>query len=127
LAPTPRGGSGFPLSREWQPPRMMGCGDEAPMDRTYWVYILASRRNGTLYIGVTNDLSRRVHEHKTKTIRGFTSRYDVHMLVWYESYGDVNEAIAREKQLKKWNRAWKLALIEKSNPSWRDLYLDLNA
>ena len=82
------------------------------MDRTYWVYILASRRNGTIYTGVTNDLSRRVHEHKTKAVPGFTSRYGVHLLVWYEFYGDVNEAIAREKQLKKGNRAWKLELIE---------------
>ncbi len=96
------------------------------MERTYWVYLLASRRNGTLYVGVTNDLSRRVHEHKTKAVQGFTSRHDVHMLVWFESYGDVTEAIAREKQLKKWNRAWKLERIEKFNPAWRDLYFDLN-
>jgi putative endonuclease len=88
--------------------------------------MLASQRNGTLYVGVTNDLARRVHEHKTKQLRGFTSRYNVHILVWYEIYDDVNEAIAREKQLKKWERRWKLALIETINPSWRDLYFDLN-
>ena len=96
------------------------------MERTYWVYILASKRNGTLYIGVTNDLSRRVFEHKSKRSVTFTSRYNVGMLVWYESYSDVNEAIGREKQLKKWERAWKLKLIEDFNPTWRDLYLGLN-
>ena len=97
------------------------------MERTYFVYMLASQRNGTLYIGLTNDLARRVFEHKTKIVKGFTSRYDVQMLVWYERYGDINEAIAREKQLKKWNRRWKLELIESLNPTWRDLYLELNA
>jgi putative endonuclease len=96
------------------------------MERTYWVYILASKRNGTLYIGVTNDLSRRVFEHKSKRGATFTSRYNVGMLVWYESYSDVNEAIGREKQLKKWERAWKLKLIEEFNPAWRDLYFELN-
>jgi putative endonuclease len=97
------------------------------MSKTYYVYMLASRRNGTLYLGVTNDLSRRVYEHKIKSVKGFTSRYGVHMLVWYELYEDINEAIGREKQLKKWERAWKLKLIEDINPSWRDLYFDLNA
>jgi putative endonuclease len=97
------------------------------MESAYWVYILASKRNGTLYIGVTNNLSRRVFEHKERVVRGFTSRYGVHMLVWYETYADVREAIAREKKLKKWNRAWKLQLIEAVNPTWRDLYQDLNA
>jgi putative endonuclease len=97
------------------------------VERLYWVYMLASQRNGTLYIGVTNDLSRRVFEHKEKLVSGFASRYGVHMLVWYESYADVREAIAREKKLKKWNRAWKLQLIESANPTWRDLYLELNA
>jgi putative endonuclease len=96
------------------------------MQRTYWVYILASQRNGTLYIGVTNDLSRRVYEHRTKQVKGFTPRYGVAMLVWYEAYGDVNEAIAREKNLKTWHRAWKLRLIEEMNPDWRDLYEELN-
>jgi putative endonuclease len=96
------------------------------MERFYFVYILASQRNGTLYIGVTNNLARRVHQHKTKQLSGFTARYDVHMLVWYEVYGDVNEAITREKQLKKWERRWKLELIESMNPTWRDLYFALN-
>jgi putative endonuclease len=92
------------------------------MEKTYFVYMLASTRNGTLYLGVTNDLARRVHEHKARQIAGFTSRYNVHMLVWYETYGDVNEAIAREKQLKKWERRWKLDLIETLNSAWKDLY-----
>jgi putative endonuclease len=88
--------------------------------------MLASRRNGTLYIGVTNDLAWRAHQHKTKQTPGFTARYGVHRLVWYETHRDINEAIMREKQLKKWERRWKLALIEAMNPSWRDLYFDLN-
>jgi putative endonuclease len=89
------------------------------MEKTYFVYMLASRRNGTLYIGVTNDLARRTNEHKAKQARGFTSPYNVHSLVWYEAYGDVNEAITREKQLKRWERRWKLDLIETLNPTWR--------
>ncbi len=96
------------------------------MEKTYFVYILASARNGTLYVGVTNDLARRIYEHKAKQARGFTSRINVQMLVWYETYGDVNEAIAREKQLKKWERRWKLELIETFNPEWKDFYFDLN-
>ena len=96
------------------------------MDRLYWVYILASRRNGTLYVGVTNDLSRRVHEHKQKIADGFTRKYDVDQLVWYESHANIDEAIAREKSLKRWRRAWKLKLIEDFNPDWSDLYFTLN-
>ena len=88
----------------------------------YYVYILANKQNGTLYIGVTNDLIKRVYQHKNDVVEGFTAKYKIHHLVWYESCGNVNEAINREKQLKKWNRKWKLALIEKSNPQWRDLY-----
>ena len=95
------------------------------MERSYRVYILCSKRNGTLYVGVTNDLARRVHEHRTGAVPGFTRRYDVTRLVWYEDYGEVTEAIAREKSLKRWKRAWKLALIERMNPEWRDLYEDL--
>ncbi len=96
------------------------------MERTYWVYLLASKPNGTLYLGVTNNLSRRVHEHRMKRTPGFTQRYDVTMLVWYESYTDVLEAIAREKDIKKWRRAWKINLIRAMNPDWRDLYEELN-
>ena len=93
--------------------------------KTYYVYIMASKRNGTLYIGVTNDLIRRVHEHKNDLIAGFTSKYIVHRLVYYEQFGNIEYAIQREKQLKKWNRKWKLELIEKENPNWNDLYIDL--
>jgi putative endonuclease len=87
----------------------------------YFVYMLASQRNGTLYVGVTNDLGRRVGEHKEKIVPGFTKRYGVSMLVWYETYGDIDDAIAREKQIKGWNRAWKIRLIEKDNSGWNDL------
>jgi len=91
-----------------------------------WVYILASKRNGTLYVGVTNDLIRRVWEHRTDAVEGFTERYGVHMLVHYEEFEDPGSAIQREKNLKKWNRKWKLVLIEKENPLWRDLWEDVN-
>ncbi len=88
----------------------------------YFIYILASKQNGTLYVGITNDIVRRVFQHKNNEVEGFTAKYQAHRLVWYESCSDVHGAIAREKQLKKWNRKWKLALIEESNPQWRDLY-----
>ena len=87
----------------------------------YFVYILASRRNGTLYVGVTNDLARRVGEHRAKQVPGFTRRYDVTTLVWFETHERIDEAISREKQIKGWNRAWKLRLIEASNPEWVDV------
>ena len=89
------------------------------------VYILASKRNGTLYIGVTSDLVARLHQHREGTVPGFTSQYDVHRLVWFEQLATMDAAITREKRLKKWNRAWKLRLIEESNPQWRDLAVDL--
>jgi len=89
---------------------------------SYYVYILASKRNGTLYIGVTNDLSRRIYEHKNGLVEGFTNTYDVHHLVYHETYDDPQSAIQREKRLKKWNRLWKLKLIESKNPTWKDLY-----
>ena len=88
----------------------------------YCVYILASKRNGTLYVGVTNDLVRRVYEHKHDLVEGFTRKYQVHDLVYFEQTEEVISAITREKQIKKWNRAWKLELIEKANKGWRDLY-----
>ena len=91
----------------------------------FFVYCMASRRKGTLYLGVTNDLIRRVYQHKSKSLGGFTARYDVNMLVWYECYDDPLTAISREKKLKKWRRDWKLALIEKINPSWSDLYQEI--
>jgi putative endonuclease len=86
------------------------------------VYIMASQRNGTLYIGVTSNLLKRVWQHKHDVVRGFTSRYAVHMLVYYQQTEEMFSAIAREKQLKKWNRAWKIRLIEEMNPYWNDLY-----
>jgi putative endonuclease len=89
------------------------------------VYILASQRNGTLYIGVTSDLIKRVWEHKNDLADGFTKEYQVHTLVYYELHGEMLAAITREKQLKKWNRAWKLKLIEQGNPQWRDLWSDI--
>lgn len=89
--------------------------------RTYFVYIMASQKNGTLYIGVTNDLERRIFEHKNDINEGFTKRYGVHTLVYYEESNDIGEAILREKQLKKWYRKWKIELIEGVNPGWRDL------
>ena len=90
--------------------------------KTYYVYILANKRNGTLYIGVTNNLQRRVYEHKQNQIKGFTNKYKVHHLVYYEPTSDIKSALQREKQLKKWERNWKMELIEKDNPSWQDLY-----
>ncbi len=87
----------------------------------YYVYMLASKRNGTLYAGVTNDIARRAGEHKDGQVRGFTQRYGVTNLVWYEIHDDINAAIAREKQIKGWNRAWKIRLIEENNSGWNDL------
>jgi len=86
------------------------------------VYILASKRNGTLYIGVTSDLAKRIWEHKNNVIEGFTKRYNIHRLVWYELHENMESAINREKQMKEWKRRWKLELIENSNPDWQDLY-----
>src|SRR5437764_6686626 len=88
----------------------------------YYVYILASRKHGTLYIGVTRDIIRRVYEHRVDAVEGVTSRYKVHLLVWFECYDDPVNAITREKELKKWRREWKINLIERSNPEWVDLY-----
>jgi len=93
--------------------------------KSYYVYILASKRNGTLYIGVTDNLIRRVHEHKNGFVEGFTKKYKIDNLVYFDQTSDIQSAIQREKQLKKWGRKWKLALIEKTNPSWKDLYNDL--
>ncbi len=93
--------------------------------KTYYVYILASKRNGTLYVGVTNDLIRRVYEHKHDLIGGFTAKYKVHTLVYYEHTSDIRSAIEREKRLKKWRREWKIKLIESMNPQWHDLYEEL--
>ncbi|MEI7750624.1 MAG: GIY-YIG nuclease family protein [Candidatus Omnitrophota bacterium] len=92
------------------------------MDAQYYVYIMASRRNGTLYVGVTNDLARRAYEHRNGLAEGFTKAYKVKLLVYYEATNSAEGAISREKQLKKWNRVWKIRLIEEFNSSWSDLY-----
>ncbi len=92
----------------------------------FYVYILASRRNGTLYIGMTDDLSRRVYQHRTGEIAGFTRRYGVKLLVWYDVSDTRSAAFARERQMKEWQRAWKIDLIQRSNPNWSDLYETLN-
>jgi putative endonuclease len=96
-------------------------------ERSFSVYILASRIGGTLYTGVTNDLVRRVYEHRGKFVRGFTKKYGVHRLVYFEQFSNVEAAIRREKRLKKWNRSWKIQLIEQANPNWDDLYAGIAA
>ncbi|NEW91742.1 GIY-YIG nuclease family protein [Rhodopseudomonas sp. BR0M22] len=88
----------------------------------YYVYLVASRKDGALYVGVTNDLVRRVYEHRTKAVPGFTSKYNIARLVWFEIHDDPISAITREKEIKKWRRAWKVALIERDNPGWEDLF-----
>ncbi|MBI4696541.1 MAG: GIY-YIG nuclease family protein [Gammaproteobacteria bacterium] len=96
------------------------------MSRRGFVYILASKRNGTLYVGVTSDLAKRAWQHKNDLVEGFTKRHGVHLLVWYEAHDSIVTAIAREKQIKDWHRLWKLRLIEDSNPEWRDLYPEIS-
>jgi putative endonuclease len=96
------------------------------MERAYWVYILASRQNGTFYVGVTSNLARRVYQHREGLIPGFTTDHGVKRLVWYEGLPTALEAIAAEKRIKRWRRRWKLELIERMNPEWEDLYLTLN-
>ncbi len=93
--------------------------------KSYYVYILASHRNGTLYVGVTSDILRRIYEHKNDVTGGFTSTYNVKTLVWFDETPDITEAIRQEKRVKKWPRAWKVNLIETHNPQWRDLYPEL--
>ena len=97
------------------------------MGKTYFVYLLASRKYGALYIGVTNDLIGRVYTHREDLLRGQTSRYHIHNLVWFEVFEDIEEAILREKRMKKWPRAWKINVIEAGNPHWDDLYARINA
>ena len=92
------------------------------MNKLYFVYILASRKNGTLYTGVTNNLMKRVYEHKHHLLKGFTDKYGVNQLMYYETMEDINTAIHREKCIKRWKREWKLELIERDNPEWNDLY-----
>ena len=90
-----------------------------------YVYLLASRKNGTLYTGVTSDLIKRVWQHKNDVVDGFSKKYNIHLLVWYEVHDEIGSAIVREKQIKEWKRLWKLELIEKSNPTWKDLYSEI--
>jgi len=92
-----------------------------PMSGSFYIYILATREDGPIYVGVTNDLHRRVFEHKTHAVKGFTAKYNVDRLVYFEVFESIEAAITREKQLKKWRQAWKVALIERGNPEWRDL------
>ena len=96
------------------------------MHKDAFVYILASKKNGTLYIGVTSDLAKRVWQHKCNLFEGFSKKYDVHQLVYYEQFADIKNAIMREKRLKNWHRQWKIDLIEKHNPDWNDFYDDIN-
>lgn len=91
----------------------------------FYVYILASEKNGTLYVGITSDLIKRIYEHKNNIVKGFTEKYKVHKLVYYEECSDIYEAIQREKQVKRWYRKWKIELIENFNPEWEDLYYKL--
>jgi putative endonuclease len=91
------------------------------------VYILSSRRNGTLYVGVTSDLVKRIWEHKNDVMEGFTKRYKVHSLVWFELHGTMESAILRETSIKGWERDWKLELIERENPDWKDLYINISS
>jgi len=98
---------------------------EKRMNKQLAVYMLANKKNGTLYIGVTSNLVKRVWEHKKNLVDGFTKRYNVHQLVWYEVHESMNSAIQREKRLKGWKRSWKIKLIEKSNPDWQDLYCEI--
>jgi putative endonuclease len=93
-----------------------------PKEHRYFVYIMAGKRNGTLYVGVTGNLAGRAAEHRDEIREGFTKRYGVHLLVWFEEFSDIHDAILREKRIKKWRRAWKLELIEKFNPEWTDLF-----
>ncbi len=95
------------------------------MNRGPCIYIMASKRNGTLYIGVTSNLIQRIHQHRSGDVSGFTAKYDVKLLVWFEQHATMEAAILREKQIKKWNRAWKLELIEKDNCDWHDLAVGL--
>ena len=102
-------------------------GDPGPKTMSFYVYILASRRNGTLYVGMTDDLVKRIWMHKEEVLPGFTKEYGVKLLVWYEVHESRESAFTRERQIKRWNRAWKLEMIEKTNPSWRDLFEEISS
>lgn len=112
----------FPRSMSSTP---IGERESREFNMTPCVYILSSKRNGTLYIGVTSNLVQRVWQHRNNFVEGFTKRYGVHTLVWYEMHSTMYSAITRERALKKWNRSWKVDLIEENNPTWRDLYSEI--
>ena len=118
-------GSSCDLLERKRKSRYRGSQDPVDMDKQYYVNILASKTNGTLYLGVTSHLIKRVWEHKNKVTEGFTKKYDVDMLVYYEIFGDPENAIKREKRLKNYKRKWKIDLIERTNSEWRDLYEDI--
>ena len=99
---------------------------DGPHRMAFYVYMLANKRNGTIYIGLTDDLVKRVWQHRSEMLRGFTRRYGVKMLVWYEQHKSRESAFMRERQMKKWNRVWKLEAIEKMNPGWRDLWEEVS-
>ncbi len=96
------------------------------MERVFWLYIMASKRHGTLYVGVTGDLGRRIFEHREGLVDGFTKRYAVKTLVYAESFSSIDDARSAERTIKRWRRSWKVQLIERDNPTWRDLYTDIN-
>ena len=102
-------------------------GSRVTQMKSYYVYMLANKKYGVLYIGVTSDLIRRIYEHKNDLIKGFTNKYNTHDLVYYEIHTDIHDAIKREKRLKAWNRMWKVELIDRFNPEWRDLYMEIAA
>ena len=110
----------FILVKAWKRPQGINMSEKLPV-----VYILASKRNGTLYTGVTNNLPGRVWQHKNHVVEGFTKEYNVHQLVYFELHGDMEAALERENQIKKWKRKWKVELIQEKNPEWRDLYEDI--
>jgi len=112
----------IPCKRSLRMSSLRKQGSTKLMPTQYYVYILASKKNGTLYIGVTNNLARRVYEHKNDLLEGFTRKYKIHQLVYFETFADINSALHREKCLKRWKRAWKIKLIERNNPDWQDLY-----
>jgi putative endonuclease len=107
------------------PPAKAGVQESGHM--AFWVYVVTNKKNGTLYVGMTDDLVKRIWQHRNELIEGFTKQYGLKMLVWFEFHESRESAFKRERQIKKWNRVWKLELIEKQNPGWRDLWEEINA
>ena len=117
--------TGLSVNFQFVIPAKAGIQYDGSMNKNPFVYLLASKRNGTLYVGVTSDLPGRIYQHKHRKVSGFTKQYSIYKLVWFEPHETMEAAITREKQIKEWKRAWKLELIEKMNPDWRDLYEDI--